>query len=64
VAVREYPMAKGHGTVDYLLFVDTGPVGVIEAKKDGTPLVEALPQATQATACCIRSRDHRLRIAI
>ena len=40
VAVREYPMAKGHGTADYLLFIDGGPVGVVEAKKEGTSLVE------------------------
>ena len=39
VAVREYPMAKGHGTADYLLFVDGGAVGVVEAKKKGTPLI-------------------------
>jgi len=42
VAVREYPMTAGHGTADYLLFVDGGPVGVIEAKRSGTPLVEDL----------------------
>jgi hypothetical protein len=39
VAVREFPMAKGHGVADYLLFVDGKPVGVVEAKKTGTPLV-------------------------
>ncbi|MCP4304799.1 MAG: DEAD/DEAH box helicase family protein [bacterium] len=38
VAVREYPMAKGHGFADYLLFVDRHPVGVVEAKKPGVPL--------------------------
>ena len=32
VAVREVPMADGHGIVDYLLFVDRKPVGVLEAK--------------------------------
>ncbi len=39
VAVREFPMVKGHGTADYLLFVDAKAVGEIEAKKQGTPLI-------------------------
>jgi type I restriction enzyme R subunit len=38
VAVREAIMAKGHGRVDYLLYVDQRVVGVIEAKPEGTPL--------------------------
>ena len=33
VAVREYPTSTG--PVDYALFIDEKPVGVIEAKKDG-----------------------------
>ena len=36
VAVREFPLAAGHGVADYLLFVDRQAVGVIEAKKVGT----------------------------
>lgn len=32
VAIREFP--TGSGPVDYMLFVDRAPVGVIEAKKD------------------------------
>lgn len=32
IAVREYPVDTG--PVDYLLFVDRQPVGVIEAKRD------------------------------
>jgi len=36
VAVREYPTDTG--PVDYALFVDRKPVGVIEAKKDGVVL--------------------------
>ncbi len=39
VAVREFPMAKGHGWADYLLFVDERPVGALEAKKKGHPLI-------------------------
>src|SRR4051794_27018860 len=31
-------MAKGHGRVDYLLYVDRRVVGVIEAKPEGLPL--------------------------
>jgi len=37
VAVREYPMARGYGFADYLLFVDGQAVGALEAKKAGTP---------------------------
>jgi type I restriction enzyme R subunit len=37
-AVREVPMAAGHGRADYLLYVDRKVVGVIEAKPVGTPL--------------------------
>ncbi|WP_211323226.1 type I restriction-modification enzyme R subunit C-terminal domain-containing protein [Amycolatopsis palatopharyngis] len=38
IAVREMIMAKGHGRVDYLLYVDKRVVGVIEAKSVGTTL--------------------------
>lgn len=38
VAVREVVMKRGHGRVDYLLYVDKAVVGVIEAKPQGTPL--------------------------
>ena len=38
VAVREVTMRAGHGRVDYLLYVDRRPVGVIEAKPVGTTL--------------------------
>ena len=39
VAVREVPLAAGHGVADYLLFVEGVAVGVLEAKKVGTPLI-------------------------
>ena len=39
VAVREVVMKSSHGTVDYLLFVEGVALGVLEAKKAGTPLV-------------------------
>ena len=38
VAVREFPLKSGHGEADYLLFVDSSPVGVVEAKKEGDTL--------------------------
>ncbi len=38
VAIREFPMASGHGLADYLLFVDRQAVGALEAKKAGVPL--------------------------
>ena len=40
VAVREFPMAPGHGEADYVLFVNRTAVGVIEAKKVGETLTE------------------------
>jgi type I restriction enzyme, R subunit len=38
IAVREFPLLPGHGSADYLLFVDGVAVGVVEAKPDGTTL--------------------------
>lgn len=38
VAVREFPMKKGHGEADYLLFLDGAAAGVIEAKRAGETL--------------------------
>jgi type I restriction enzyme, R subunit len=45
VAVREFTLEKPHGRVDYLLFLNGQPAGVIEAKPEGTPLVEAERQS-------------------
>jgi type I restriction enzyme, R subunit len=45
VAVREFTLEKGHGRADYLLFVNGQPAGVIEAKPEGTPLVEVEHQS-------------------
>ena len=39
VAIREFPLAAGHGYADYLLYVDGKAAGVIEAKKAGVPLI-------------------------
>lgn len=38
VAIREFPLAQGHGFADYLLYVDRKAVGVVEAKKVGETL--------------------------
>lgn len=38
VAVREFPLAPGHGFADYLLYLDGKAAGVIEAKKAGATL--------------------------
>ena len=39
VAVREFPLRPGHGTADYLLYVDGRAVGVVEAKPQGHTLI-------------------------
>ncbi|MEE8424024.1 MAG: DEAD/DEAH box helicase family protein, partial [Thermodesulfobacteriota bacterium] len=38
VAIREFPLKKGYGYVDYLLYVDGQAAGVLEAKKVGETL--------------------------
>lgn len=38
VAIREFPLDKGHGFADYLLYVEGKAAGVIEAKKEGSTL--------------------------
>ncbi len=38
VAVREFPLRPGHGTADYLLYVDSRVAGVVEAKPEGHTL--------------------------
>ena len=38
VAVREFPLKTGHGTADYLLYVNRKAVGVVEAKPAGFTL--------------------------
>lgn len=39
IAVREFKLDRGHGFVDYMLFLDGHPVGVCEAKPAGTALI-------------------------
>ena len=38
VAVREFQLKTGHGTADYMLYVDGKAAGVVEAKPEGTTL--------------------------
>jgi type I restriction enzyme R subunit len=47
VAVREFKMADGHGTADYLLFVDQKAVCALEAKKVGHTLTGVEGQANK-----------------
>jgi type I restriction enzyme R subunit len=39
VALREFPLKRGHGFADYLLYVDGKAAGVVEAKKAGATLI-------------------------
>lgn len=50
VAVREFTLEKPHGRVDYLLFLDGQPAGVIEAKPEGTTLTEVEHQSGRYVA--------------
>lgn len=45
VAIREFPLTKGFGFADYLLYVDGSAAGVVEAKSEGTTLTGGEPQA-------------------
>jgi type I restriction enzyme R subunit len=45
VALREFPLVKGHGEADYLLYVDGKAAGVVEAKKSGDTLTGVEVQA-------------------
>jgi type I restriction enzyme, R subunit len=49
VAIREVTLERGHGRVDYLLYVDRLAVGLIEAKREGTPLVGVEWQSARYT---------------
>jgi type I restriction enzyme R subunit len=39
VALRNFPLQSGHGFADYLLYLDGKAAGVVEAKKEGFPLI-------------------------
>ena len=39
VAVREFSLKPGHGSADYLLYVNRRAAGIVEAKPEGHTLV-------------------------
>ena len=49
VAVREVTMKRGHGEVDYLLYVDGKAIGIIEAKPEGWTLHGVEEQSAKYT---------------
>ena len=65
VAVREFPTSTG--PVDYALFVDGEPIGVIEAKKSaaGENITAVETQSARYANSIFKwiNRDHRIRFA-
>jgi len=49
VALREFELTVGHGTADYLLYLDGKAAGVIEAKKTGATLTGVERQSARYT---------------
>jgi type I restriction enzyme R subunit len=49
VAIREFSLKPGHGSADYLLYVDGKAAGVIEAKKKGVTLTGVERQSDKYT---------------
>jgi type I restriction enzyme R subunit len=47
VVLRNFPLTRGHGFADYLLYIDGKAAGVIEAKKEGVPLTGVEIQAVK-----------------
>jgi type I restriction enzyme, R subunit len=47
IAVREFPLIRGHGFADYLLYVNGKAAGVVEAKKEGETLTGVEVQSTK-----------------
>jgi type I restriction enzyme R subunit len=45
VGLRNFPLRQGYGFADYLIYVDGKAAGIIEAKREGTTLTGAEPQA-------------------
>src|SRR5438552_3961850 len=50
IAVCEFPLMKGHGTADYLLYGDRRVLGVIEAKPEGDTLAGVEVQTEKYSA--------------
>jgi type I restriction enzyme, R subunit len=38
VTICEFPLKRGYGGADYLLYVDRAPAGAVKAKKEGETL--------------------------
>jgi len=55
VAIREFPLERGFGFADYLLYVDGQAAGVVEAKKAGVTLSGVEIQSDQYTQGLSRS---------
>jgi type I restriction enzyme R subunit len=49
VAIREFELSAGHGTADYLLYVDGKAAGVVKAKKRGATLTGVERQSDRYT---------------
>ncbi len=47
VAIRNFPLVQGYGFADYVLYVDGKAAGVVEAKKEGFPLLGVEIQAVK-----------------
>ncbi|MCP5349305.1 MAG: hypothetical protein R3F41_08025 [Gammaproteobacteria bacterium] len=45
VAIRDFPLGKGYGFADYLLYIHGQAAGVIEAKKSGATLKDVEVQS-------------------
>jgi type I restriction enzyme R subunit len=50
LAIREFPLSRGHGTADYLLYADRKALGTIEAKKEGETLTGVEVQSEKYAA--------------
>jgi type I restriction enzyme R subunit len=50
VALREVSLKRGHGEVDYLLFVDGKAIGIVEAKPEGHSLTGVEEQSAKYVA--------------
>jgi len=54
VAIHWFPMRSGHGTSDYMLFVDGMAVDVVEAKPEGASLTGIEIQTKGGRRCALR----------
>ncbi len=63
VAVREFPLRSGHGTVDYMLYANAKAIGSVEAKPEGHTLRGVETQSGKYAAVRagnpLRLREHR-----